>query len=173
MNRKGKVRKPLEGYKKIMYCSPATLAELRSGTQTALGGQAGAAAFPPIVAAGAYGCPDDCIGNHLYGFIQTNIAPAAAPTNVQVQPQVRNQPRRLFLTETTADTFLIDDIKVGTLSLLGTAGAISASVFVPNSNVGDFVRRVCEVSQVVTVSVTNVSGANATFASTMNAYLLG
>lgn len=119
-----------------------------------------------------YGCPDDCVGNHLYGFISSNVA-AGASASSTAQPQVRNQPRRLFLTETVADNFLITNIEVGICNLLGTTGAISASIFIPNAECPDFKRTVCEVSQTVTVAIQNQSGAAATFAATMSAYLIG
>lgn len=166
----------------MAICSPQSLAELRSVARDnpnvqATGGFQGAAAYPPSMFAGVpYGCPDDCVGDHFYGLISALIpaAGAAGSTGVLIttQPQVRNQPRRLFLTETVADNFLINDIKVGQISLLATPGAISASVFVPNAICPDFRRQICEVSQFVTVEVSNVSGAAATFASTMSAYIL-
>lgn len=157
----------------MAYCSSDSLQALRSMTQPSVGGYQGAAAFPPAAFPGSlYGCPDDCIGNHMYGFIASNIA-AGAAANAVAQPQVRNQPRRLFLTETVADNFLITNIEVGIVNLLGTAGAISASIFIPNSECPDFKRTICEVSQQVTVSLLNQSGAAATFAATMSAYLLG
>lgn len=148
----------------ICATSPSSLAEIRSayalnyGSDPALRGQLG-------------GCPDDCIGSYLYGFIQTGIA-AGASANISAAPQKRNIPRRLFLSETVADNFVVDNIVVGVEPVLATAGAIAASAFVPNSLVPDFVQRRCEVSMQVTVSVTNISGAAATFAATMSAYLL-
>lgn len=148
----------------ITASSPSALADIRAayalnyGSDPALRGQLG-------------GCPDDCIGSYLYGFIQTGIA-AGAQATIVAAPQKRNVPRRLFLSETVADNFTIDNIVVGVEPVLATAGAIAASAFVPNSLVPDFVQRRCEVSMNVTVTATNISGAAATFAATMSAYLL-
>lgn len=148
----------------ITASSPSALADIRAayalnyGSDPALRGQLG-------------GCPDDCIGSYLYGFIQTGIA-AGAQSTIVAAPQKRNVPRRLFLSETVADNFTIDNIVVGVEPVLATAGAIAASAFVPNSLVPDFVQRRCEVSMNVTVTATNISGAAATFAATMSAYLL-
>jgi hypothetical protein len=69
-----------------------------------------------------------------------------------------------------ADNFLIDSLEVGVENLLATSGQISAAIFIPNSNVGDFRRVVCDPVISVTARVTNISGAVATFASTVLAY---
>jgi hypothetical protein len=116
-----------------------------------------------------YGCPDDCVGNYMYGLIETGIAGGASGTPT-ANPQKRNQPRRLFLSESVADNFLIDSLEVGVENLLATSGQISAAIFIPNSNVGDFRRVVCDPVISVTARVTNISGAVATFASTVLAY---
>jgi len=109
----------------------------------------------------------------MYGFILSNVAAGATPIGgATAVPQVRNQPRRLFLTETVADNFLINNIEVGIVNLLGTAGSISAAVFIPNAICPDFKRVTCDVAQTITILVTNQSGAAATFAATMSAYLL-
>lgn len=142
--------------------------------QPAVGGFNGAQGYPQSLFDGQdYGCPDDCVGNHMYGFILSNVAAGATPIGgATAVPQVRNQPRRLFLTETVADNFLINNIEVGIVNLLGTAGSISAAVFIPNAICPDFKRVTCDVAQTITILVTNQSGAAATFAATMSAYLL-
>lgn len=150
-----------------MYCNTQALSDLRA---------AGAAAIRPLaepsLGGALYGCPDDCIGNYMYGVISSAPIAAGVTANVVAVPQKRNQPRRLFLSETTADTFLINSISVGVENLLATSGPIAAAIFIPNSTVGDFRRVVCEVSQDVTVQVANISGAQATFAATFSAYML-
>ena len=142
--------------------------------QPAVGGFNGAQGYPQSLFDGQdNGCPDDCVGNHMYGFILSNVAAGATPAGgATAVPQVRNQPRRLFLTETVADNFLINNIEVGIVNLLGTAGSISAAVFIPNAICPDFKRVTCDVAQTITILVTNQSGAAATFAATMSAYLL-
>ena len=150
-----------------MYsCSPTALQDLRNAGARQIVQQKDFSLGDAI-----YGCPDDCIGNYMYGLIETGIAAGASGTPT-ANPQKRNQPRRLFLSETTADTFIINGISVGVENLLATSGPIAAAIFIPNSLVGDFRRVVCEVSQDVTVQVANISGAQATFAATFSAYML-
>lgn len=117
-------------------------------------------------------CPDDCIGDHLYGFDSVApIAPGASVT-VTANPQLKNQPRRLFLSQTLADSFLIEDIQVGVMPLLATTGPISPACFIPNSNVPNFKRLINEVNQPVAVTVTNIGAAPLRFTATMAAYIV-
>ncbi len=117
-------------------------------------------------------CPDDCIGDHLYGFDSAAPVPAGATVTVTANPQLRNQPRRLFLNQGIADGFLIEDIQVGVMPLLATTGPISPACFIPQSNVPNFKRLINEVNQPVAITVTNISGAALRFTATMAAYIV-
>jgi hypothetical protein len=158
-----------------MQCSTDALAALRSGTAASANFVAGQPPYggPWSLPAGqVYGCPDDCIGDFLYGIIKIGVAAGATET-ITVQPQKKNQPRRLYLSQTVADGFLIDDIKVGVDSLLATPSAIDPSIFIPNGIAPNFIRKVCDVSQFVSVQVQNLNAAAAAnFKATMSAYWL-
>lgn len=143
-------------------------AQVSRGGIAPFGGPAGAQWLDPSLS----GCPDDCVGDHLYGF-DSGVVAAGATALIVTEPQLRNQPRRLFLTEAVATNFLIRDIRVGVMPLLATTGPISAACFTPAALVPNFKRLICEVNQQVTVEVQNITAADQRFLATMSAYIVG
>lgn len=93
------------------------------------------------------------------------IAAAGAAT-ITVSPQKRMIPERLYLTATQAANFLINSIDAGVESLLATTGAISAAIFIQNSELIALKSVVMDVGMTFSVAVTNIDVAAHRFTAT-------
>lgn len=156
------------------------LDSLRQGGAPA-GGPGGAYPYPRTQAPNPYGCPSNCIGVHQYGLIaaptmagvETNGTILAGNTgSIVVQPQKRNQPRRVFLMDEMATNFIGTDFTIGSEPVFAARVPFALAQWLPNSTCMDFRRIICEVSQFVQLDAKNVSGEAKKFAATVEAYML-
>jgi hypothetical protein len=92
---------------------------------------------------------------------------AGVSATITTAPQKRNMPSKLFLSAGVAANFVINDIRVGVDPVLATTGAISAAVFVQDSNAPPFRSVICEVGMDFSMTVTNISAAAARFTATV------
>jgi hypothetical protein len=95
---------------------------------------------------------------YVLGFDSVSTVAAAGTVNVVAQPQVVFRPERLVVSGAIAASFLINDFKVGKNSQLAASGAVPADAFGPNAF---GVRLKCDTAQVsnlITLNVTNISG---------------
>ncbi len=95
------------------------------------------------------------------------LVPAGATALVTVTPQKRHIPEKLSLTEAMAAAFLITTITAGVEPVLATTGPISAAIFVQDSTAPAFKSVIMDVGMDFTVGVTNISGADARFTTTV------
>lgn len=93
----------------------------------------------------------------VLGFDTVTTVAAGASTNVTSQPQVVFRPDRLTISSAIASDFLINDIKIGRSSQLISSDALPADTF-SNLSVGVGLKMdTAQISQDITLSVTNVS----------------
>lgn len=95
---------------------------------------------------------------YVLGFDSVATVAAAGTVNVTAQPQVVFRPERLVVSGAIAPSFVINDFKVGKNSQLAASGAVPADAFSPNA-IG--VRLKCDTAQIsntITLNVTNISG---------------
>lgn len=95
---------------------------------------------------------------YVIGFDTVTTVAAAGTQNVTAQPQVVFRPERLVVSGAIAASFLINDFKVGKNSQLAASGAVPADAFGPNAF---GVRLKCDTAQIsntLTLNVTNISG---------------
>lgn len=102
------------------------------------------------------------------GFPTTAIAAAASAT-ITAQTQVIFRPRRLLIPSDIAGSLLVNDLKVGKNSMFPSADPIPARVFSENAVGVDLQLDTAQVSQLISLSLTNSSGAAVTF----NACVIG
>lgn len=102
------------------------------------------------------------------GFPTTNVA-AAATANITTRPQVPFRGRRLIIPSDIAGSFLITDLKVGKNSMFPTSDPVPARAFTELGVGVDLNLDTAQISQNVTLSVENTSGAALDF----NAALIG
>lgn len=90
-------------------------------------------------------------------FDSTTTIAAAASTTLNAQPQVLFRPERLVIDDSIASSFVMNDFKVGKNSQFATSGSAPCSAFKP----GSFgVRLKCDtaqVSNIVSLNITNIS----------------
>ena len=84
---------------------------------------------------------------------------AGATVEIEQTPQVKFRPERLTVTDTIADFFLINDIKVGKDSMLPSTDPITASVFKSAATDVQLAFKTCQIGQKIVISVTNVDVA--------------
>jgi len=102
------------------------------------------------------------------GFPTTVIA-AGATVNIFLQPQVPFRGRRLIVPSDIAGALLINDLKVGKNSQFATQGPVPARVYSEFGVGVDMNLDTAQISQQISLNVTNTSGAAVTF----NAAILG
>lgn len=97
------------------------------------------------------------------GFASALPVPAGGSTRITTRPQVPFRLDRLTVPSDIAGLFTIDDVKVGKNSQFAAEGAVPARIFQENA-VGVCLKGdTAQISMDVTISVTNISGAAATF----------
>jgi len=102
------------------------------------------------------------------GFPTTSIA-AGVTANVSAVTQVLFRGRRLIIPSKIAASVLINDLRVGKNSQLPSSGPVPGSAFKETAFGVDLALDTAQVSQTITLNVTNTSLATITF----NAALLG
>lgn len=102
------------------------------------------------------------------GFPTTSVA-AGATATVSSQPQVPFRGRRLIVPSDIAGSFLINDIKVGKTSMLPNSNPIPARAFTELGVGVDLNLDTAQISQNISLSIENTSGAALDF----NAALIG
>lgn len=95
---------------------------------------------------------------YVMGFDSVSTVAAAATANVTAQPQVVFRPERLVVSSAIASSFLINDFKVGKNSQLAASGAIPADAFTPNAFGVRLKCDTAQISNVITLNVSNISG---------------
>ncbi len=95
------------------------------------------------------------------------LIPNATTATVTVTPQKRHIPEKLVMSEAIASSFLITGIFAGVEPVLATTGAISAAIFVQDSTSASFKSVIMDVGMDFSVGVTNISGADARFTTTV------
>lgn len=102
------------------------------------------------------------------GFPTTALA-AAATANVQTQPQVPFRGRRLTIPSDIAGSLLINDLKIGNASMFPNSNPVPGRMFSELAVGIDLNLDTAQISQVVSLNVTNTSGGAVTF----NAAIIG
>lgn len=97
------------------------------------------------------------------GFVSAAPIAAGGSARITTRPQVPFRLDRLTVPSDIAGLFTIDDVKVGKNSQFAAEGAVPARIFQENA-VGVCLKGdTAQISMDVTISVTNISGASATF----------
>ncbi len=102
------------------------------------------------------------------GFPTTTINANSSAT-ITAQTQVIFRPRRLVIPSDIAGQLLVNDLKVGKNSMFPSADPIPARVFSENAVGVDLQLDTAQVSQLISLSLSNTSGANLSF----NACVIG
>lgn len=102
------------------------------------------------------------------GFPTTSVA-AAATANIQTQPQVPFRGRRLAIPSDIAGSILVNDLKIGNASMFPNSNPVPGRMFSELAVGIDLNLDTAQISQVVSLNVTNTSGAAVTF----NAAIIG
>jgi hypothetical protein len=102
------------------------------------------------------------------GFPTTALA-AAATANVQTQPQVPFRGRRLAIPSDIAGSILVNDLKIGNASMFPNSNPVPGRMFSELAVGIDLNLDTAQISQVVSLNVTNTSGGAVTF----NAAIIG
>ena len=105
----------------------------------------------------------------VYG-VNSGAAPlivAGATATIIVTPQKRHIPEKLVMSEAMAAAFLITGIFAGVEPVLATTGPISSAIFVQDSTAAHFKSVIMDVGMDFSVGVTNISGADARFTTTV------
>lgn len=97
------------------------------------------------------------------GFASAAAVAAGASARITTRPQVPFRIDRLVVPSDIAGLFTIDDVKVGKNSQFAAEGAVPARIFQENGVGVTLKGDTAQVSMDVTISVTNISGAAATF----------
>lgn len=108
-------------------------------------------------------------GDFLYYGVDSGAANigAGATATLTVTPQKRHIPTTIRLSSNVADRFAITDIRVGVEPVLATVGAISAAIFIQDSEAPAFRATVCEIGTDFSITVENMTGAPARFLCTV------
>ena len=102
------------------------------------------------------------------GFPTTALA-AAATANIQTQPQVPFRGRRLAIPSDIAGSILVNDLKIGNASMFPNSNPVPGRMFSELAVGIDLNLDTAQISQVVSLNVTNTSGGAVTF----NAAIIG
>jgi hypothetical protein len=97
------------------------------------------------------------------GFVSNGAIAAGASVTIVSRPQVLFKGQRLVVPSDVAGDFSIDDVKVGKNSQFVAEGAIPARVLQENAFGVSFELDTAQISQDITLSVTNISGAARVF----------
>ena len=96
------------------------------------------------------------------GFPTTVLA-AGASAVITTQPQVTFRPRRLVIPSDIAGSILVNDLKVGKNSMFPSANPIPGRMFTEVGVGVDLQLDTAQISQAISLNVTNTSGGSITF----------
>ena len=102
------------------------------------------------------------------GFPTTSVA-ANSSSTISTQPQVPFRGRRLIVPSDIAGSFLIDDLKIGKNSMFPSANPVPARAFTELGVGVDLNLDTAQISQLVTLSVSNTTAGAVSF----NAAIIG
>lgn len=105
------------------------------------------------------------------GLKSSSAVSAGATVTVQSQPQDLFKARKFVVPASVAPDFLINDIKVGNQSQFSSSDPIHAESFTQGAVDCQVEFDTSAISQIVSVNVTNISGADAFFYATMFGYV--
>lgn len=97
------------------------------------------------------------------GFESTGPIAAGASVTITSRPQVLFKGQRLVLPSDIAGDFTIDDLKVGKDSQFVAEGSIPGRVLQENATMVDFDLDTAQISQDISIIITNIGGAPRTF----------
>lgn len=97
------------------------------------------------------------------GFESATTIAAGLSASITSRPQVIFKGQRLVVPSDVAGTFVLDDVKVGKDSQFVAEGSIPARVLQENAVDVAFELDTAQISQDITLSVTNIGGAPAVF----------
>lgn len=97
------------------------------------------------------------------GFVSNGTILAGDSATITSRPQVLFKGERLVVPSDVAGDFVIDDVKVGKDSQFVAEGAIPARVLQENAVDVYFELDTAQISQDISISVTNIGGAPRTF----------
>lgn len=97
------------------------------------------------------------------GFESATTILGGASASITSRPQVIFKGQRLVVPSDVAGQFVLDDVKVGKDSQFVAEGSIPARVLQENAVDVAFELDTAQISQDITISVTNIGGAPATF----------
>ncbi len=97
------------------------------------------------------------------GFLSDAAVAAGASVTVISRPQVLFRGQRLVIPSDIAGDFSLDDVKVGKNSQFVAEGAVPGRVMQENARDVAMILDTAKVSQDISLSVTNISGAARTF----------
>lgn len=119
----------------------------------------------PQVAALAANPVELARGDDVYYGLDSGAAGVGAGTSASLSttPQKRHIPKRLTVSSTVANNFVISDIRVGVEPVLATTSNMSMAIFIQDATTPSFRAVVCEIGMDFTVVVTNITGAGARF----------
>lgn len=99
---------------------------------------------------------------YTQGFGPTVIA-AGATVNIIVQPQVTFKGKRLVIPSDFAGAILLNDLKIGNISQLPSSNPIPGRMFTETAVDVEQDFDTAQISQQISLSVTNTSGASVNF----------
>lgn len=104
-------------------------------------------------------------GDDVYYGLDSGSAGVGAGTSASLSttPQKRHIPKRLTVSSTVANNFVISDIRVGVEPVLATTSNMSMAIFIQDATTPSFRAVVCEIGMDFTVVVTNITSAAARF----------
>lgn len=97
------------------------------------------------------------------GFESAGPIAVGASVTITSRPQVLFKGQRLSVPSDIAGSFVVDDLKVGKDSQFVAEGSIPARCLQENAISNDFELDTAQISQDVSISVTNIGGAPVTF----------
>jgi hypothetical protein len=97
------------------------------------------------------------------GFESNGTVANAATVNITSRPQVLFKGQRLVIPSDIAGDFTLDDLKVGKDSQFVAEGSIPGRVLQENATQVEFDLDTAQISQDITLIVTNIGGAPRTF----------
>ena len=123
----------------------------------------------PALLRGGAGAIEAARGDDVMFGLDSGSTPIAANASATIttQPQKRNIPKRISVSSTVADNFVLSDIRVGVEPVLATTSNMSLAAFQQDATVPDFRAVVCEVGMTFSLTVSNISGAGARFICTV------
>lgn len=106
-------------------------------------------------------------GRRPIGFPLTVVAAGAASGAITTQPQKPFKSTRLIIPSSIGALFVVTSIQIGNDEMLMNGNPVPALVFNENAEDAWLNLETAQISQNISVNVTNISGAQATFSAAM------